>query len=52
MHRIRNVFLSVRADAYHTNYTADEFYDIMEQLARECANGSDDIPQDQEKSNY
>ncbi len=39
-------------NAYFTNNSPEEFFDIMETLAKACLNGTPDIPQDNEKAQY
>lgn len=39
-------------NAYFTNNSPEEFSDIMETLAKACANGTPDIPQDNKKAQY
>lgn len=39
-------------NAYHTNSTPEEFFNIMEELAVDCVNGSEEIPQDSGKAAY
>lgn len=39
-------------NAYQANSTPEEFFNIMEKLAVNCVNGSEEIPQDGEKANY
>lgn len=39
-------------NAYFTNNSPEEFFDIMATLAKACVNGTPDIPQDNEKTQY
>lgn len=39
-------------NAYFENSSPEEFFDIMEILAKACSNGTIDIPQDYEKAKY
>lgn len=39
-------------NAYHTNSAPEEFFNIMEELAVDCVNGSKEIPQDVGKAAY
>lgn len=39
-------------NAYFTNNSPKEFFDIMETLVKTCVNGTSDIPQDNEKAQY
>lgn len=49
----RKESLSVRLlNAYHENFTADEFYSVMQSLTARCTFGDADIPRDAEKASY
>lgn len=39
-------------NAYFENSSPEEFFDIMETLAKTCINGTTDIPRDNEKAKY